>query len=54
MGAEGKAKLWDTSLEDILQLHGQSHITHVLWNHSGSYFVSIDEKGKLVIWTNKV
>ncbi|KAF9349378.1 mediator complex subunit [Mortierella sp. NVP85] len=49
----GKAKFWDTSLEDILQLHGQSHITHIQWNHSGSYFASIDEKGKLVIWTNK-
>ncbi|CAO3564730.1 unnamed protein product [Mortierella alpina] len=33
--------------------HGQSNITHILWNHSGSYFTSIDEKGKIVIWANK-
>ncbi|KAF9986421.1 hypothetical protein BGZ65_007683 [Modicella reniformis] len=53
MCAEGKAKLWDTCMEDISMFHGQSYITHVLWSHSGSHFTSIDEKGKLVIWTNK-
>ncbi|KAG0055070.1 hypothetical protein BGZ83_009706 [Gryganskiella cystojenkinii] len=53
MSAEGKARLWDTSLEDISIVHGQSHITHVLWNHSGNYFTSMDEKGKIVIWANK-
>ncbi|KAG0006375.1 hypothetical protein BGZ79_000022 [Entomortierella chlamydospora] len=51
--AEGKAKLWDTCMEDILAIHGQSLITHVLWNHSGNYFTTIDEKGKIVIWGNK-
>ncbi|KAF9576806.1 hypothetical protein EC968_003313 [Mortierella alpina] len=40
-------------MEDISMFHGQSHITHILWNHSGSYFTSIDEKGKIVIWANK-
>lgn len=53
MSAEGKPKLWDTCMEDISLFHGQSHITHVLWNHSGSYFTSIDEEGKLAIWSNK-
>ncbi|KAF9361417.1 hypothetical protein BGX26_003550 [Mortierella sp. AD094] len=51
--AEGKAKLWDTCMEDILAVHGQSLITHVLWNHSGNYFTTIDEKGKIVIWGNR-
>ncbi|KAF9958437.1 hypothetical protein BGZ72_000356 [Mortierella alpina] len=40
-------------MEDISMFHGQSNITHILWNHSGSYFTSIDEKGKIVIWANK-
>ncbi|KAG0209369.1 hypothetical protein BGX28_010357 [Mortierella sp. GBA30] len=53
MSAEGKARLWDTCMEDISMFHGQSNITHILWNHSGSYFTSIDEKGKVVIWANK-
>ncbi|KAG0306822.1 hypothetical protein BGZ98_001620 [Dissophora globulifera] len=53
LGAEGKARLWDTCMEDISMFHGQSHITHVLWNHSGNYFTTIDEKGKLIIWANK-
>ncbi|GJJ76708.1 hypothetical protein EMPS_09067 [Entomortierella parvispora] len=53
MSAEGKAKLWDTCLEDISMFHGQSNITQVLWNHSGSYFATMDEKGKIVIWANK-
>ncbi|KAF9938357.1 hypothetical protein BGZ67_000262 [Mortierella alpina] len=53
MSAEDKARLWDTSMEDISMFHGQSNITHILWNHSGSYFTSIDEKGKIVIWANK-
>jgi len=54
MSAEGKAKLWDTCLEDIAMFHGQSNLTHVLWNHSGNYFTTMDEKGKIVIWANKV
>jgi hypothetical protein len=51
---EDKARLWDTSIEDISTYHGQSNITHLLWNHAGNHFVSIDEKGKIVIWANKV
>ncbi|KAF9283459.1 hypothetical protein BGZ68_005345 [Mortierella alpina] len=54
MSAEDRARLWDTSMEDISMFHGQSNITHILWNHSGSYFTSIDEKGKIVIWANKL
>ncbi|KAF9194990.1 hypothetical protein BGZ51_005954 [Haplosporangium sp. Z 767] len=54
MGPEGKTRLWDTCLEDISMFHGQSHISHILWNHSGNRFASIDEKGKIVIWANKV
>ncbi|KAF8935138.1 hypothetical protein BGZ47_010055 [Haplosporangium gracile] len=50
---EDKAQLWDTCIEDISTYHGQSNITHVLWNHAGNHFVSIDEKGKIVIWANK-
>ncbi|KAG9065950.1 hypothetical protein KI688_002247 [Linnemannia hyalina] len=50
---EDKAQLWDTCIEDVSTYHGQSNITHVLWNHAGNHFVSIDEKGKIVIWANK-
>ncbi|KAF9120576.1 hypothetical protein BGX30_003090 [Mortierella sp. GBA39] len=50
---EDKAELWDTCIEDVSTYHGQSNITHVLWNHAGNHFVSIDEKGKIVIWANK-
>ncbi|KAI1319842.1 hypothetical protein EDD11_002836 [Mortierella claussenii] len=53
MSAEGKARLWDTCMEDISMVHGQSRLTHVLWNPSGNYFTTIDEKGKIVIWANK-
>ncbi|KAF9908231.1 hypothetical protein EC991_010071 [Linnemannia zychae] len=50
---EDKARLWDTCIEDISTYHGQSNITQVLWNHAGNHFVSMDEKGKIVIWANK-
>ncbi|KAK3842185.1 MAG: hypothetical protein J3R72DRAFT_475070 [Linnemannia gamsii] len=50
---EDQSRLWDTCIEDISNYHGQSNITHVLWNHAGNHFVSIDEKGKIVIWANK-
>ncbi|KAF9296123.1 hypothetical protein BGZ88_000696 [Linnemannia elongata] len=50
---EDKAQLWDTCIEDVSTYHGQSNITHVLWNHAGNHFVSIDEKGKIVIWANR-
>ncbi|KAG0231848.1 mediator complex subunit [Actinomortierella wolfii] len=53
MCAEGKARLWDTAMEDISMFHGQSILTHILWNHSGNFFASIDEKGKIAIWANK-
>ncbi|KAF9927270.1 hypothetical protein FBU30_003346 [Linnemannia zychae] len=50
---EDRARLWDTAIEDISSYHDQSNITHLLWNHAGNHFVSIDEKGKIVIWANK-
>lgn len=50
----GKARLWDTCMEDISMVHLQNNITHVLWSHSGSFFTSMDDKGKIVIWANKV
>ncbi|KAF8980001.1 hypothetical protein BGZ46_004764 [Entomortierella lignicola] len=53
LSAEGKARLWDTCMEDILAVHGQNLITHVSWNHSGNNFTTIDEKGTIVIWGNK-
>ncbi|KAF9085093.1 hypothetical protein BGX23_009968 [Mortierella sp. AD031] len=51
---EDRARLWDTCIEDISNYHGQSNITHLLWNHAGNHFVSIDEKGKIIIWANKL
>lgn len=50
----GKARLWDTCMEDISMVHLQNNITHVLWSHSGNFFTSMDDKGKIVIWANKV
>ncbi|KAF9301148.1 hypothetical protein BGZ74_007057 [Mortierella antarctica] len=49
----GKARLWDTCMEDISMVHLQNNITHVLWSHSGNFFTSMDDKGKIVIWANK-
>ncbi|KAG0034282.1 hypothetical protein BGZ81_005386 [Podila clonocystis] len=51
--AGGKARLWDTCMEDISIVHLQNNITHVLWSHSGNFFTSMDDKGKIVIWANK-
>ncbi|KAF9437830.1 hypothetical protein BGZ76_010915 [Entomortierella beljakovae] len=53
ISAEGKTRLWDTCMEDILAVHGQSLITHILWSHSGNNFTTIDEKGKVIIWGSK-
>ncbi|KAG0035825.1 hypothetical protein BGZ82_005051 [Podila clonocystis] len=49
----GKARLWDTCMEDISMVHLQNNITHVLWSHSGNFFTSMDDKGKIIIWANK-
>ncbi|KAG0324650.1 hypothetical protein BG004_003402, partial [Podila humilis] len=53
MSAGNKAQLWDTCMEDISMVHLQNNITHLLWSHSGNFFTSVDDKGKIVIWANK-